>query len=69
MFIRDYIVNTGDDTEKYISDTKLKSYCEKIDIDKDGSIDFHDLNVFLSRNVFLENSSKRLVDTVKSSYG
>ena len=69
MFIRDYIVNTGDDTDKYISDTKLRSYCEKIDIDKDGSIDFHDFNVFLSRNIFLENSSKRLVDTVKSSYG
>lgn len=69
-FVKDVMVNhPKEKEEKYISDEKLGHFCEKVDIDTDGMIDYQDLDTFLTRHNFIENNSKRLIDTVKSTYG
>jgi len=66
---QDFLVNNHQDTEGFISDSKLRDHVDKVDIDRDGKIDFNDLCTFLKRHNFIENQSNRLVDTVKSAYG
>lgn len=68
-FMRNSVINDHSETEKYISETRIRGFCEKVDIDKDGKIDFHDLSTFLNRHNFMDNQHKRLIDTVKSVYG
>lgn len=52
-----------------ITNERIKDFCERVDIDKDGMVDFHDLSTFLSRHHFIETVTKRLIETVKTSYG
>ena len=68
-FINDIIVNNTRDPERLVSDQKIREFCEKIDIDNDGKIDYHDISTFLSRHDFIENQTMRLLDTVKTVYG
>ena len=41
LFLRDNVINLSN-PEKFISDRKIEAFCEKVDIDKDGLIDYHD---------------------------
>lgn len=68
-FVKDVVINCSRDTEKHVSESKIKEFCEKVDIDKDGKVDYHDISTFMGRHDFIENQTMRLLDTVKTVYG
>jgi Ca2+-binding EF-hand superfamily protein len=68
-FVKDYLVNNHTNESKMVTAERIKEHCERVDIDKDGMVDFHDLTTFLKRHDFIESVTKRLIETVKTSYG